>query len=126
MRYLLDTTFLVDVLRRLPAALDRLDRLHDDGDEPIVSSVITAELWSGRRPGTDTTIEAALRYLEYVHAGPRTARRAGEWRAAARESGRTLTTADALIAATAFDVGAAVLTRNVRDLALTPVRIETY
>ncbi len=126
MRYLLDTTFLVDVLRRLPAALDRLDRLHDDGDEPFVSSVTTTELWSGRRPGTEMAIEGALRYLEFVHAGPLTARRAGEWRAAARDSGRTLTTTDALIAATAFDVGAAVLTRNVRDFASTPVRIETY
>ena len=48
------------------------------------------------------------------------------WRAAARESGRTLDLPDALIAATAFDLDAAVLTRNVQDFALTPVRIETY
>jgi predicted nucleic acid-binding protein len=32
----------------------------------------------------------------------------------------------ALIAATAFDVNATVLTRNVRDLAMTPARVETY
>ena len=126
MKYLLDTTFLIDVLRGVPGALDRLERLHDDGDDPLVSSVTTAELWSGRLPGSERAIEGALRYLEYVHAGPLTARKAGEWRAAARESGRTLTTADALVAATASDVGAAVLTRNVRDLGLTPVRIETY
>jgi len=31
-----------------------------------------------------------------------------------------------MLAATAFGVGAAVLTRNVRDFALTPVRVETY
>ena len=126
MKYLLDTTFLIDVLRGVPAAVGRLDRLHNDGDEPLVSSVTTTELWSGRLPGTEPAIDGALRYLEYVHPGPPTARRAGEWRAAARESGSTLTTPDALIAATAFDMGAAVLTRNVRDFALTPVRIETY
>jgi predicted nucleic acid-binding protein len=40
--------------------------------------------------------------------------------------GRSLSLADSLIAAAA-DVGdAAVLTRNVRDFAMTPVRIETY
>ncbi len=33
---------------------------------------------------------------------------------------------DALIAAMAFDLDAVVLTRNVRDFELTPVRVETY
>jgi hypothetical protein len=66
------------------------------------------------------------RYLEYVHPGPATARLAGTWRAAARRRGHVLSLADALIAATAYDLGAAVLTRNARDFALTPVRVETY
>jgi predicted nucleic acid-binding protein len=125
-RYLLDTSFLIDVLRGTPTALARLERLHDEGDDPLVSSITTTEIWSGRVPGSETSIEDALRYLEYIHAGPSTARRAGEWRAAAREVGSTLTTPDALIAATAFDAEAVVLTRNVRDFALTPVRIESY
>jgi predicted nucleic acid-binding protein len=67
-----------------------------------------------------------LRYVEYVHPVPATARLAGEWRAEARERGRTLDIPDALIAATAFDCDAAVLTRNVSDFALTPVRVVTY
>jgi len=37
-----------------------------------------------------------------------------------------LSTPDALIAATADALGAAVLTRNVKDFALTPVRVESY
>jgi predicted nucleic acid-binding protein len=37
-----------------------------------------------------------------------------------------LSLADALIAAAADASDAAVLTRNVRDFAMTPVRIETY
>jgi predicted nucleic acid-binding protein len=40
--------------------------------------------------------------------------------------GRTLGLADALIAAAAFADNAAVLTRNTRDFALTPVRLVTY
>jgi predicted nucleic acid-binding protein len=67
-----------------------------------------------------------LRYLEYVHPGPATARLAGTWRADARRRGRTLSLPDALIAATAHELAAAVLTRNVRDYALTPVRLEPY
>lgn len=47
-------------------------------------------------------------------------------RAEVRESGQVLGLPDALIAAAAFHVGGAVLTRNVRDFELTPVRVETY
>jgi predicted nucleic acid-binding protein len=116
----------IDLLRAVPAALSRLDELHASGDDPIVSSVTSSEVWSGRRLGSEATIETALRFCEYVHPGPSTARLAGEWRAQAREAGRTLDTPDALIAATAFDLDAVVLTRNVRDFELTPVRVETY
>jgi predicted nucleic acid-binding protein len=33
---------------------------------------------------------------------------------------------DALIAATAHDLGAILITRNVRDFEATPVQVETY
>lgn len=126
MKYVLDSTFLIDHLRSVPAALMRLDDMYAAGDDPIVTSLTTTEVWSGRRIDGDPTIKAFLRYIEYVHPGPDTARLAGEWRAAAKERGRALDVPDALIAATAHDLGATVLTRNVRDFELTPVRVETY
>lgn len=126
MRYLLDTSFVVDHLRGDSGANARLDAMYRSGDDPIVSSVTTAEIWSGPPPGGDPAIERFLRFVEYVHAGPFTARLAGEWRSAARRRGSTLETTDALIAATAYHLDAAVLTRNVRDFELTPVRVETY
>jgi hypothetical protein len=125
-RYVLDSTFLIDHLRGEPAAVARFREMNETGDESIVTDITAAELWSGRRRGTEYEIDTFLRYIEYVHPGPVTARLAGTWRAEARESGRTLDLPDALIAATAFDLEAAVLTRNVRDFELTPVRIETY
>jgi len=126
MRYMLDSTFCIDHLRSLPAAMTRLDQMYAAGDDPIITSVTTTEVWSGRRQESDPAIEDFFRYLEYVHPGPATARLAGEWRARARESGRALDVPDALIAACAFDLDAVVLTRNVRDFELTPVRVETY
>jgi predicted nucleic acid-binding protein len=125
-RYVLDSTFLIDHLRADPAALVRLERMYADGDDPIVTAVTTTEVWAGRKVEGDPAIETFLRYFEYVHARPATARLAGEWRAKAREIGLTLKAPDAIIAATAFDLGATVLTRNVRDFELTPVRVETY
>ncbi len=126
MRYVLDSTFLIDHLRSNAAALARLERMYIEGDDPIVTAVTTTEVWAGRKVEGDPAIEAFLRYFEYIHAGPSTARLAGEWRAKAREIGLTLKAPDAIIAATAFDLGATVLTRNVRDFELTPVRVEAY
>lgn len=124
--YLLDTSFVIDHLRADPGAKARLDAIYRSGDDPIISSVTTAEIWSGPPPGGDPAIERFLRFVEYVHAGPSAARLAGEWRSSARRRGSTLATTDALIAATAYVLDAAVLTRNLRDFDLTPVRVETY
>ena len=51
--------------------------------------------------------------------------RAGQWRVDARGHGRALSLADALVAAAAEATDAVILTRNVRDFSLTPVRVES-
>lgn len=124
-RYLLDASFLIDHLRGLPEATGRFVALNEAGDDLIISDVSAAEVWSGR-PAEEPEIDVLLRYLELVQPGPETSRQAGRWRADARAAGRALALPDALIAASAFHLDAAVLTRNIRDFALTPVRIETY
>ena len=125
-RYLLDSTFLIDHLRGEPEAVRRFQEINASADEALLTGITAAEVWSGRRPGSEGDIERFLRYIEYVHPGPETARLAGEWRADARSMGRTVGVPDALIAATAFHQEAAVLTRNVRDFSQMPVRVETY
>ncbi len=126
MKFMLDTTFVIDFLRQKPEAMSRLRSIYEAGDEPLVTGIVVSEAWSGARTPVDDDLDAFLRYLEYVHPGPSTSRRAGLWRAEARLGGRTLSIEDAMIGATAFDQGAAVLTRNVRDFALMPVRVESY
>ncbi len=81
MKVMLDSTFVIDHLRDEPAAIERLGRLHLAGDDPIVTSIVVSEVWAGGRPQDASAIERFLRYVEYVHAGPSTARQAGEWRA---------------------------------------------
>jgi predicted nucleic acid-binding protein len=124
-RYLLDASFLIDHLRGVPAAVSRFQAMMETGDAVIVSDVSAAEVWSGRA-AEHPAIDNLLRHLEFVQPGPATSRLAGTWRADARARGRTLDIPDALIAASAFHLDAAVLTRNVRDFELTPVRVETY
>lgn len=125
-RYVLDATFLIDHLRSQHGAVGRFGRLLDEGDEALVCDVAATEVWAGWNPVSEPAIEALLRYLEFVQPGPPTARLAGIWRAESRRRGETLHLDDALIAATAHHLDAIVLTRNVRDFELTPVRIETY
>ena len=125
-RYLLDTTFVIDHLRGDPLAVARLGRIVDDGDDAFVCDVVACEAWTGAHDDTDQALVGLLRFVEFVQAGPEQARRAGRWRADALRRGWTLSAPDALIAASAEALDAAVLTRNVRDFALTSVRVETY
>jgi predicted nucleic acid-binding protein len=126
MRILLDTCFLIDHLRGVEAAVDRLELAFADGDEVFINEVAVAETRTGLRARDARFLDGLIRPLEFVQPGPDAALTAGQWRREARERGADLTVADALIASAAASLNAAVLTRNVRDFALTPVRIVTY
>lgn len=126
MRLVLDSTFLVDHFRGLPEALARWYAVFERGDDPIATEIVVCEVRSGLREADVPAFEALLRPVEFVQPGPDTAMLAGRWRAELRARGATLSLADALIAAAAVSLDAAVLTRNVRDFALTPARVEAY
>jgi len=91
-----------------------------------VNEVVVAEAWSGAHDDRDPDLEAFLQFIEFVQPGPDSARAAGRWRAEALVRGWALSMTDALIAAAADSLDAVVLTRNLRDFALTPVRVQTY
>ncbi len=126
MRYVLDTTFVIDHLRDDPAALRRFATIFEDGHEVFVNEIVVCEAWTGAHLIGDPDLEALLQVIEFVQPAPVHARAAGRWRADARARGWSLGLPDALIAACADSLDAAVLTRNTRDFALTPVRVETY
>jgi len=126
MRYLVDTTFVIDHLRGDAAARQRMAQLVGEGDELNVNEVVVAESWTGARTDDDPDLDVFLRFLEFVQPAPRSAKLAGRWRADARRRGWTLSMTDALIAAAAEGLGAVILTRNRRDFAFTPIRVETY
>ena len=126
MRLMLDASFLIDHLRGVPAAIARFAAIYEDGDEPLVNMIGVCEVDTGLRPSEARRFAAILAAVEFVQAGPGAARDAGRWRLEARLAGNALSIGDAIIAAEAHHSGAAVLTRNVRDFALTPVRIVTY
>ena len=126
MRILADSAFVIDYLKGVPAAEARWEAVFAGGDEPIVSEIVVCEVSAGLRARDARRFEAFLEPVEFIQPGPDAALMAGRWRAEARANGRTLGLADALIAAAAHADNAAVLTRNTRDFALTPVRLVTY
>jgi len=124
--YLLDTTFVIDVLRGDEAARRRLARLYAGGDRLYINEVVICEAAYAAREHPDPDLVALVRPLEFVQPGPEATLEAGRWRAEARRRGRTLSLADSLIAAAAHAADATILTRNGRDFSLTPVPVEDY
>lgn len=125
-RYVLDTSFLIDHLRGDAAAVERFARIFELGDDAIVNEVVSCEAWTGAPAAGDPALRALLNAVEFVQPGPAAAEVAGRWRQEARDRGHVLSLPDALIAAAAESLDAAVLTRNVRDFALTPAGVEPY
>lgn len=125
-RILADSAFVIDFLKGDPAAAERWREVFEEGDQPVVNEVVVCEVSTGLKPWERHDFDAFLEPVEFVQPAPDAALLAGRWRAEARAAGRTLGLADALIAAAAYSDNAAVLTRNTRDFALTPVRLVTY
>jgi predicted nucleic acid-binding protein len=125
-RLLLDSAFVIDLMNGLPEAIVRQARIHEVGDEIMINEIVVCEVRAGLRRDGVERFGRLLEPIEFIQPGPETALLAGSWREEARSSGRHLSLADALIASAADSVGAAVLTRNLKDFALTPVRVESY
>lgn len=126
MRILVDSTFVIDYLRGDQAASRRWREAFEGGDEPIVNEIVVCEVATGLKPWEVQDLDAFLEPVEFIQPAAKAALLAGRWRAEVRAGGSTLGLADALIAAAAYTDDAAVLTRNIRDFARTPVRLITY
>jgi len=125
MRYLLDTTLLIDHAQGRAGAPELLRRLFDETDDLLVCDVVVAEALS---KGTDEEmliIGALIRSLEYVSTHPDAARWGGESRRQRRATGPG-SLGDAIIAGIAWSIEATVVTRNPKDFEVQGVRVLGY
>jgi predicted nucleic acid-binding protein len=114
-RYLLDTTLIVDHVNGYAPAMALLHRLHEEGAELFTCEVVVCEALSGGDDEQRHVISRLLRALDYVATDPASARAAGAARLERHRSGGRLGLGDALIAAIASGLDATVVTRNRPD-----------
>jgi predicted nucleic acid-binding protein len=124
-RYLLDTTLLIDHANGLPAAVQTVASLFEGPNDLYTCDVVTAEALSGGTNEQRQVIRSMLDVLEYVSTSPDAARSAGESRRLRGADGRR-GIGDALIAAVAHQLDAVIITRNPRDFEQQGVPVRLY
>jgi len=125
MRYLLDTTVLIDQARGRHGALELVASLFTEPNDLLTCDVVVAEALSGGSDREIAIVREFIGAMEYVPTHPDAAAWAGETR---RRLGRTSARglADAIIAGVAWHNDAIVVTRNQSDFEALGVRVLGY
>jgi len=123
---LLDSTVVIDVLKDRPVTVGRFLALEPAGDVPHVCAVTVEEVTSGLHANERERASALFAGLSIAPLGMAEGRLAGWWRRRYRGRGRTLSQADALIAAAAVGANARLATGNPKDFPMPEVTVEHW
>jgi tRNA(fMet)-specific endonuclease VapC len=116
--YLLDTDTCVDLLRNIPAVIDKLRLLAPD--DCGISVVTSFELFAGAARARDPRreaqkVQALLNVIEEISLGPDVARRAGVVRFELESAGTPIGPYDLLIASHALVLDLTLVTANAQE-----------
>jgi len=123
MTILLDTSVIIDALRRRRGRREYLGTLLGAGHDLACCAISVAEVYSGMRPEEVLATGRFFDDLLYVEMSREAARNAGELRAKWRQRGKTLSLPDALIAAVALAENLTLATDNVKDFPMPDLRL---
>jgi predicted nucleic acid-binding protein len=126
MRYLLDSTLLIDHANADAAASATLQRLFEEGHELYTCDVVTCETLSRGTDEQRRHLATLLDALDFAATSPDAARWAGESRRLRHEAGGRRALADALIGGVAQGLAATVVTRNRPDFERQGIDVLTY
>ncbi|MDP1991858.1 MAG: type II toxin-antitoxin system VapC family toxin [Syntrophales bacterium] len=119
---LIDSDILIDHLRKEQSALDYIRQKIDAGSPLFISVISRIEILSGARKGEDETIQSLFDILTSVNVDLAIADEAGEYLRKFRKS-HALSIGDAVIAATAKEMGMNLVTRNIKHYPMRDVEI---
>lgn len=114
MRYLLDSSLLIDHSRGRVGVVELVESLFSTPTDLFTCDVVVTEALTGGTDEEREVIRAFVRVLEYVSTSPDAAGWAARSRRARRAFGPP-SLADAIIAGVAWSLEATVVTRNPRD-----------
>src|SRR5258708_28469000 len=123
MKLLLDTTVLIDVLRNRKGRRELLADMVRTGHTLCTSVMNVAEVYSGLRAGEEVHSEAFLVGLEEFEIGRGAARAAGRLKMTWIKKGRTVSLADAIVAAIPIEQASPLLPHNPKDFPLPQFRL---
>lgn len=115
MRFLVDTSTLINFTKGREPARSRLLEMAATPDEIGVCAVIVAEIFAGAAPAERPIWQRFFRGVTHWEITPHAAEQAGIYRYTYARQGRALATVDSVIAAVAIDIGAVLITGNVKD-----------
>lgn len=119
---LIDTDILIDHFHGHQAALDYFAETLAAGESLAISVVTLTELTGGMRPGEEPRTERLLSLFTVLDANKAIGLQAGAYLRQFRRS-HNLELGDALIAATAAQANAEVVTRNAKHYPMADVRV---
>jgi len=122
-KYLLDTTVSIDVLRNVNQRRELLADLVEAGHKLATSAINAGELYSGMRPEEAQKTEAYLSRLECLPVTAAIARRAGSMKSLWARKGVALSLADMIVAATALEHDLVLITDNSRHFKVIQSRL---
>jgi predicted nucleic acid-binding protein len=125
-RYLLDSTLLIDHGNADPAATGLLRRLVEEGHDLYTCDVVTCETLSRGDDEQLRHLGVLLDALDYVATSPTAARWAARSRRERHLAGGKRSLGDALIAGVAAELGAVIVTRNRPDFERQGVAVLAY
>jgi predicted nucleic acid-binding protein len=121
---LIDTDIAIDHFHGHQAALDYFADMLAAGEALAVSVVTLTELMGGMRPGEETRTERLLKLFQILDVDEAIGRKAGEYLRQYRNSYR-LELGDALLAATAAQTRAELVTRNRKYYPMSDIRVSS-
>ncbi len=125
MRYLIDTTLLIDHAKGRPGAVELVRRLFSEPNDLLVCDAVVVEALSSGPNAEIAAMGPLIDALEYVSTQPDAARWAGASRRRLRRSSpRHL--GDAIIASVAWHQNATVVSRNPKDFEIQGVQVLGY
>jgi predicted nucleic acid-binding protein len=120
--FLIDSDILIDHLRKEQNALDYIRQKIGDGSPLFISVISRIEILSGARKGEDEAIQSLFDIFTPVDVDLAIADGAGEYMRKFRRS-HALSIGDAVIAATAKEMGMKLVTRNIKHYPMKDIDI---